>query len=218
MIVNVINEYHKIEMKENNRHIAIDSYWKEFLAHKNGYDAFSFIYNSYVNDLLSYGVSLGFDEDTCRDAVHDVFCKILIDKNKFLKVNNPTAYLFRSVRNYLFNIQKRSCNLSDFTFENIPFSTEITTLESLINQEDTEKLKQTVENLLNELTPRQREIIYLRYMQEMDYEEIALLMDINYNSARRLVHRSIEHLRAINKDPEKPLFIILVALIYYHYL
>ncbi|WP_414703285.1 RNA polymerase sigma factor, partial [Proteiniphilum sp. UBA5510] len=136
-------------MQENNRYIVVNKYWKEFLANKNGYDAFSFIYNFYVNDLLSYGLSLGFDEETCRDAVHDVFCKILIDKSKFLKVRNLTSYLFRSLRNKLFNIQKRNCKISDSFFENIPFSTEITTLESLISREDTEKLKQTVENLLN---------------------------------------------------------------------
>jgi RNA polymerase sigma factor (sigma-70 family) len=205
-------------MQEKNKHIVIDNCWKEFLANKDGYDAFSFIYNFYVNDLLSYGVSLGFDEDTCRDAVHDVFCKILIDKKKFLNVNNLTSYIFRAVRNYLFNIQKKNYKISDSFSENIPFSIEITTLESLINREDTEKLKQTVENLLNDLTPRQREVIYLRYMQEMDYEDIAILMGINYNSARRLVHRSIEHLRSINKNSEKPLFVILVALTYYHYL
>lgn len=67
-------------MQEKNKHIVIDDCWKEFLANKDGYDAFSFIYNFYVNDLLSYGVSLGFGEDTCLDAVYDVFCKILIDK------------------------------------------------------------------------------------------------------------------------------------------
>lgn len=205
-------------MQENNKQIAIDKCWKEFLSTKNGYDAFSYIYNSYVNDLLSYGVSLGFHEDTCRDAVHDVFCKLLIDKNKFSKVNNLTAYLFRAVRNYLFNIQKKNCNFYASSFEDTPFSTEVTTLDSLINKEDTEKLKQTVENMLNELTPRQREVIYLRYIQEMDYENIALLMGMNCNSARRLVHRSIEHLRSINKDPEKPLFVILVFLKYCHYL
>jgi len=205
-------------MQGNDGHIVIDNCWKEFLANEDGYDAFSFIYNFYVNDLLSYGVSLGFDEDTCRDAVHDVFCKILIDKKKFLNVNNLTSYIFRAVRNYLFNIQKKNYKISDSFSENIPFSIEITTLESLIDREDTEKLKQTVENLLNDLTPRQREVIYLRYMQEMDYEDIAVLMGINYNSARRLVHRSIEHLRSVNRDSEKPLFVILVALTYYHYL
>jgi RNA polymerase sigma factor (sigma-70 family) len=205
-------------MKDNNEHTAIDNCWKEFLADKDGYDAFSFIYNFYVNDLLSYGVSLGFDEETCRDAIHDLFCKILIDKKKLLNVNNLTSYLFRAVRNYLFNILKKNCKISNSFSENIPFSVDISTLESLINREDTEKLKQTVENLLNELTPRQREVIYLRYMQEMDYEDIAMLMGINCNSARRLVHRGIKYLRSINNDPEKPLLVILVTLTYYHYL
>ena len=205
-------------MKDNNEHTAIDNCWKEFLADKDGYDAFSFIYNFYVNDLLSYGVSLGFDEETCRDAIHDLFCKILIDKKKLLNVNNLTSYLFRAVRNYLFNILKKNCKISNSFSENIPFSVDISTLESLINREDTEKLKQTVENLLNELTTRQREVIYLRYMQEMDYEDIAMLMGINCNSARRLVHRGIKYLRSINNDPEKPLLVILVTLTYYHYL
>ncbi len=205
-------------MKDNNEHTAIDNCWKEFLADKDGYDAFSFIYNYYVNDLLSYGVNLGFDEETCRDAIHDLFCKILIDKKKLLNVNNLTSYLFRAVRNYLFNILKKNCKISNSFSENIPFSVDISTLESLINREDTEKLKQTVENLLNELTPRQREVIYLRYMQEMDYEDIAMLMGINCNSARRLVHRGIKYLRSINNDPEKPLLVILVTLTYYHYL
>lgn len=205
-------------MKEKNKHIVIDSYWKDFLANKDGYDAFSFIYNFYVNDLLSYGVSLGFDEDTCRDAVHDLFCKILIDKKKLLNVNNLTAYLFRAVRNYLFNIQKKNSKISNSFSENIPFSVEISTIESLINREDADKLKQTVENLLKELTPRQREVIYLRYMQEMDYEDIAMLMGINCNSVRRLVHRGIKYLRSINNDSGKPLSAILVTLTYYHYL
>lgn len=205
-------------MKENNKHMAIDGYWREFLTNKDGYDAFSFIYNFYVNDLLSYGISLGFDEETCRDAVHDLFCKILIDKKKLLNVNNLNSYLFRAVRNYLFNVQKKNAKISHSFSENTPFSVEISTLESLINREDTEKLKQTVENLLNELTPRQREVIYLRYMQEMDYEDIAMLMGINYNSARRLVHRGIKYLRSMNHEQENPLLLILVTLTYYHYL
>jgi len=205
-------------VQKNNRHIEVDKYWMKFLESKNEYDSFSFIYNFYVNDLLSYGVSLGFDEDTCRDAVHDIFCKILIEKSKFMKVENLTAYLFISIRNYLLNVQKKNRNISDFSFENIPFSTEITTLESLINIEDTAKLKQTIENLLNELTPRQREAIYLRYMQGMDYADIASFMKMNYNSARRLIHRGIEHLRSIHNDSEKPFFVYLVVLSFYQQL
>lgn len=175
---------------------AADNFWQKFLDGQDDYEAFSRIYNLYINDLLSYGVSLGFAEETCRDAAHDLFFKIYTEKNRLSSVKNPTSYLFRSFRNHLFNIQKRQNRLSpDLTLEKSAFTTEITILDSMISEEETQKLKRIVEDLLKELTPRQREAIYLRYMQEMDYEDIAVLLDMNVNSARRLVSRGIDSLR-----------------------
>ena len=172
-----------------------------FLESKNEYDAFSFIYNFYVNDLLSYGVSLGFDEDTCRDAVHDIFCKILVDKKKLLNVNNLTSYLFRAVRNYLFNIQKKNCKISD-SFWKYTFFHWSNNIESLINARY-RKTKTNRWKPIEWVDPVKEKYLFEVYA-EMDYDEIALLMNINYNSARRLVYRSIDHLRSINKDPENP--------------
>lgn len=175
---------------------AVDNFWQKFLDGQDDYEAFSRIYNLYINDLLSYGVSLGFAEETCRDAAHDLFFKIFTEKDRFTSVKNPTSYLFRSFRNHLFNIQKRQNRLSpDLPLEKSTFTTEITILDSMISEEETQKLKKIVEDLLKELTPRQREAIYLRYMQEMDYEDIAVLLDMNVNSARRLVSRGIDSLR-----------------------
>ena len=175
---------------------AVGNSWQKFVEGQDNYEAFSVIYNGYINDLLSYGISLGFSEENCRDAAHDVFFKIFTEKKRLSSVKNPTSYLFRSFRNHLFNIQKRQNRLShDFTFEKNTFTTEITILDTLIDEEENQKLKNLVEELLKELTPRQREAIYLRYMQEMDYEEIALLLNMNVNSTRRLVSRGIESLR-----------------------
>ena len=104
---------------------------------------------------------------------------------------------------------------SDFNFEDVPFTTGITVLDSIISEEETEKLKKTVEELLDELTPRQREAIYLRYMQEMDYEEIASLLNMNSNSARRLVHRGIESLRSKTSDSKNNMILVFIILTYY---
>ena len=79
---------------------------KFILNFKNESISFEDIYNLYIKDLLSYGISLGFDKDTCQDAVHDVFYKMYRDKNNLDHVNNAKSYLFRSFRNRLFNIPK----------------------------------------------------------------------------------------------------------------
>ncbi|MEA5045864.1 MAG: sigma-70 family RNA polymerase sigma factor [Petrimonas sp.] len=199
-------------MKE--KYYAVDNFWRKFLDGKDDYEAFSRIYNLYINDLLSYGVSLGFAEETCRDAAHDLFFKIFTEKNRLSSIKNPTSYLFRSFRNHLFNIQKRQNRLSpDLPFEKSTFTTEITILDSMISEEETQKLKKIVEDLLKELTPRQREAIYLRYMQEMDYEDIAVLLNMNVNSARRLVSRGIDSLRDKTLSMGNESLIVLIFLL-----
>jgi len=187
-------------------------YWSNFLNSKGESDAFAYIYNYYVNDLLSYGVSLGFDEETCRDGVHDVFYKLYVERDKLTHVKNPTAYLLKSFRNRLFNIYNRKSKTAPIEDVEIPFAADITILDTIIDKEEEEKLKKIVSDLLNELTPRQREAIYLRYMQEMDYEDIADLMKMDNNSARQLVHRGIKALREKGIDSKYPLFILYLFL------
>lgn len=83
----------------------------------------------------------------------------------------------------------------------------------MISEEETQKLKRIVEDLLKELTPRQREAIYLRYMQEMDYEDIAILLNMNVNSARRLVSRGIDSLRDKTLSMGNESLIVLIFLL-----
>lgn len=193
---------------------AVGNFWQKFVEGQDNYEAFSDIYNLYINDLLSYGISLGFSEETSRDAAHDVFFKLFTEKKRLSSVKNPTPYLFRSFRNHLFNIQKRQNRLSpDFAFEKNTFTTEITVLDTLIDEEENQKLKNLVEELLKELTPRQREAIYLRYMQEMDYEDIALLLNMNANSTRRLVSRGIDSLRDKTSNMGNESLIVLIFLL-----
>ena len=49
--------------------------------------------------------------------------------------------------------------------------------------------------LLNKLPPRQKEVLYLLFYQDMSYEDIATVMQMNYQSARNLVHRALKLLR-----------------------
>ncbi len=49
--------------------------------------------------------------------------------------------------------------------------------------------------MLSLLSPRQREIIYLHFIQEQDYKHVAEIMDINYDNCRKLVYKALLTLR-----------------------
>ena len=54
-----------------------------------------------------------------------------------------------------------------------------------------------VKKLLQVLSPKQNEVIYYRYVEEMSYDEIGELMHMNNQSVRNLVHRSILKIREL---------------------
>jgi RNA polymerase sigma factor (sigma-70 family) len=62
-------------------------------------------------------------------------------------------------------------------------------------KEDAEEISQKIENVLGRLTNRQREIIYLRYIQEQSYEEIAGIMQISIESSRNLLSKTLTKLK-----------------------
>lgn len=49
---------------------------------------------------------------------------------------------------------------------------------------------------MDELTPRQRQVLTLYYIEQRKYEDICDIMQMNYHSVRNLVHRGMLKLRA----------------------
>lgn len=152
-------------------------------------------YNKYINELYSYGISLGFSGNVCMDAIHDVFCKIYVNKNELQNIRNIKHYLFRSLRNRLLDIYRKNKKITFDEIDDYSFSIEVSVMDTIIDEEERLLLKHKIESLMSKLTSNQREAIYLRYMQEMEYEEIALILNINAESVRKLVYRGIDKLR-----------------------
>lgn len=157
------------------------------------------LYTQFVNDLFTYGLNLGFDRETVEDAIHDVFVKIATDEMSLNDVSNIRFYLFRSLKNRLLDIHKRQRPHRDIEemapSAEIPFNIDVNVEDLLIEKEEQMQIKTEIEQMLNALTDRQSEIIYLRYVQEYDYEQIAALMHISVHGCRKLVSTAIRSLR-----------------------
>lgn len=159
------------------------------------------IYDEYLDTLYSYAIHLGFDEPTAMDAIHDIFYNLCIKQSIINGITNHKSYLLRSLRNRLLDIkrlEKKTSVIESINNEEaeiFPFQLKVTIEDELIEEEDAQLIKQKVEKILKRLTNRQREIIYLRYIENYSYEEIAEIMQISVAASRNLMNRAITKLK-----------------------
>jgi RNA polymerase sigma factor (sigma-70 family) len=67
--------------------------------------------------------------------------------------------------------------------------------EILTLKEESESREALVARLIAQLPYRQQEAVRLRYVENMDYGQIASILEVNRQSAQNLVHRAVEKLR-----------------------
>jgi len=191
---------------------SVDIHWRKFL--ENGDEqSFSIIYNHHVDDLFSYGISLGFQKEVCKDALQDIFLKLYITKEKLHHVENITAYLFKTFKHRLIDLSLKNRSGENIESYSESFTTHVSMLDDMIDRENSESIKQQVESMLSSLTPNQREVIYLKYMIGLQHREIAEVLGIHEESARKLLYRAMEKMRKkayAENLPKKILLLILL--------
>ena len=154
------------------------------------------LYAQYADGLYHYGMALTGDSDRVKDCMHDLFVSIWTSREKMSVPQSGKAYLMVSLRRRIFDkgskidsLTETADNLQDI---NIPINDH---QAAWIENEDAEKHNRQLELAMGRLSERQKEIIHMKYFQELDYEEIGRIMDLNYQSARNLVNRAIAALR-----------------------
>lgn len=159
-----------------------------------------------MNDLFTYGLYLGFNKESVKDAIHDVFLKLSTNNNLLDNAENIKFYLFRSLKNRLIDTHKNRKEHVTLEAMNsileLPFNMTVNVETLLIEQEEKLQIKKEIVQMLDFLTPRQREIIYLRYIHEYDYKQISELLQISVHGCRKLVSKAILNLRE-KFDPKR---------------
>lgn len=174
--------------------------------------AFSFFYKYFLNDLYAYGRSLGADETHVMDAVQDIFLKVFFNQPHLKSVEHFKFFLLKSLKNQLYDLFKSGSfsKTEDINEDVLNFSIRTTVLDEIIEEEDRKIIKLKIEKLLSTLSPLQKEALYLRYMQNLEYAEISKLMNRSEVSVRKLVSQTIIKIRKENKILPLLVFIALL--------
>ena len=171
-------------------------------------EAFSSLFERYYSTLVNYGKTLMTGEDRVKDCVQDVFVDIWTYRYKLNEAIVVKAYLLSSVRKRIARLHNREHIFSNIkNIDSLEFLFDFSIEDRLIAEETTTKKVEQLNKSINQLSDRQKEAIYLRYHQGLSVEQVAEVLNLNYQSTKNLLHRAILQLR---KDfPISALFLLL---------
>ncbi|MCS2890893.1 sigma-70 family RNA polymerase sigma factor [Parabacteroides faecis] len=167
--------------------------WENFLCGDD--EAYTYIYREYSQALYAYGMHFTSDKGLVEDCIQDVFVKIFQNRKHLQSTDNIKLYLFISLKNKLFNIFRKDIKYSQIDSLEPVFAAEYTIEDEIIENEKEQFLNEKMIRMLEVLSPRQKEIIYYRFVEGLSYEEICQIMDMNYQSTQNLIQRSLKKLR-----------------------
>lgn len=180
----------------------------EFVAGDD--NAYSTIYKLFANDLYAFGLSLHANTELIEDAIHDIFVDIYAHRQNLEKVDNLKFYFIAAFRNRLFYLIKKESRTTGITEANYEVLNVRDYQEELIERENETEKQLLLKRLFRELNEHQREALYHRFVDGLSCYEIADLMNINYQSAKNLIHRAIKKLKSITALTMMFLLLILI--------
>src|SRR5690606_31309210 len=169
-------------------------WWIEFL--KGDDVAIAHIYRTYAPKLFNYGRQFTPNDTMVQDAIQDVFFKLVDNKSKLGVAHSVKFYLFASFRRILLrSLKKEKKYVGNEYCEEKGFQIMVDLDFFVVDGYLTKAQKELLKDSCNKLPARQREIISMRFFENMDYSEIADIMGLsNAKTVRTMLYRGLNRL------------------------
>jgi RNA polymerase sigma factor (sigma-70 family) len=175
--------------------------WDNFLLESD--DAYEYIYQKHIQHLFLYGLTFTKDKEFVKDCIQDLFTRIYQNRRHLGQTNNIRLYLLTALKNTILNALKRQSTYTQF-INSLEFeeSDTSTAEKKIIAQEGDIGMQEHLAICKSLLTCRQQEVIHYRYVEDFDIEEIAQLLDVNYQSVANLLQRALKKMRNFYLESE----------------
>ena len=188
----------------------VDSYWKDvWMRFKSGdVKAFELIYGDHIDFLYSYGTKMTADAEMVEDAIQDLFLYLLSKRDNLSNPDFVRYYLLKAFKRILLEkIRKERLWIKDQDNDFFSFDYSIET-ESFSHDDEKERKLVLIDELLEKLDPRKKEVIFLKFHSGLSYDEIGDIVGIQSSSVKKLVYRTISSFRDILKNKIIGLFFL----------
>lgn len=156
-------------------------------------EAFSKIYDLYITPIYRFIYFKVSSRQDAEDLTSEVFLKVwqyITTTDE--EIENLRALLYRSARNLVIDFYRRNAK-KDFAqdteiLENIQDDKQ----QSLLSQVEVKIDMKNIEKILRQMKDEYREIIILKFIEELSIGEIANVLDKSKGSVRVTLHRALK--------------------------
>lgn len=173
--------------------LSDDALWRQL--RENDKKALGLLAGRYYRNLFHYGTKLTNDQALIEDCIQDLFLTIWEKRQTAQALQSVKAYLFVALRNNILRQVKQAGHWEDV-------ETSILTIDWLTNPEllyvqaeHEQSIHSSLIQALERLPKRQREAIYLKYYENLTYEEIATAMGLNRQVVANYLQNALHNLR-----------------------
>jgi RNA polymerase sigma factor (sigma-70 family) len=159
-------------------------------------------FNLFYDDLYRFGLSLYKNPELVKEGIHNLFIELWSIRHKLAGVQNVQQYTLTIYKRILYKTYKQLSEVTqtgdlidDIDIENIPAEPSYESI--LIASQHDEHMKKRLQKALNQLSPRQKEIIRLRYFDTVAFKDIADQTGLSERTVYNTLHNAIKVLRDV---------------------
>ena len=165
------------------------------LIQKDDKVAFFHIYERYYNRLFGFVLKYVKQKEDTEEIVQEVFVKIWESRSKIDAYSSFESFLFTVAYNATMNTLRKKANETKY-IEHIKSLQHTYDSPDLVDEIHFNELNSKVQSLLNELTPRQKEIFQLSREQGLSHDEIATKLNISVNTVKKHIANTLAFLKS----------------------
>jgi len=157
--------------------------------------AFYNIYERYCKRLYGFVLRYIKQKEDAEEIVQEVFVKIWESRNKIDAYSSFESFLFTIAYNTTISLLRKRANEHKY-LEHLKSLQQFNSSPDLIDEINFNELNNRVKLLLNELTPRQKEIFQLSREDGLTHDEIAKKLDISVNTVKKHMANTLAFLKS----------------------
>lgn len=170
-------------------------------------EAFDTLLKRHQDRIFNYILRIIKNEDIANDIFQDTFVKAIqtIKQGRYTENGKFPAWISRIAHNLIIDYfrQEKSENVQSADLEDVDVLNRKELCEETI--EDiiiSDQIRDDVKFLIRELPPLQREVLNMRYYQNLSFKEIAEITGVSINTALGRMRYAILNLRRIANEKD----------------